>query len=190
MEQRRKYKLEQPRNSSNNPLYGNHLTTSPKSHYIYNNTYEQLKANSTFRDIHINLKAAREKGQSYEIPQQQPFINRNINQPRINENHYFAESNEDFTNEMERKEKNRRLENKRQHRLSKYRRSHRSSQTSSDDVGYRSSPTDFSPNTSNANKDGSSKRGGRFRYFLKKYCLPEVGEACVEEAFSQLCQIS
>ncbi|CAF0766486.1 unnamed protein product [Adineta steineri] len=159
-----RYKLEQPRYYSNNPFNGNHLTTTPKIHYISRNNHDQLNANSTFRPVTIDLKAARERRQSYKIAQQQPSIIPHINQPRINENHYLAPFNENVTNEMERKEKKRRLENKRQHQSSKRYRSHRSSkssrsdrssQTSSGDVGCCCCTTDFGSNTSNSDDDGS-----------------------------------
>ncbi|CAF4004695.1 unnamed protein product [Adineta steineri] len=86
-----KYKLEQPRNSSDNPFDVTNLTTIPRNHHSHGNNHEQTNADSNFRYIHIDLIAARKNGQSYEIPQQQPSIIPNINRPHINE---------DSTNEM------------------------------------------------------------------------------------------
>ncbi|CAF4193801.1 unnamed protein product, partial [Adineta steineri] len=49
-----KYKLEQPRNSSDNPFDVTNLTTIPRNHHIYKNNHEQLYADPTFRPIKNN----------------------------------------------------------------------------------------------------------------------------------------
>ncbi|CAF0816437.1 unnamed protein product [Adineta steineri] len=104
-----KYKLEQPRNSSDNPFYVTNLTSTPKNHHSHENNHEQLNADSTFRPMVINLYAARKAGHLHKTTQQKSLIIPHINQPRINENHYLPEFNKDFTNEMIINEKSRRL---------------------------------------------------------------------------------
>ncbi|CAF1024105.1 unnamed protein product [Adineta steineri] len=154
MAQQRRYKLEQPRDFSNTSLYFTDLTTTPKTHHLHGNNYEQLNADSTFRPIVIDLKAARGRRHSYEIAlqQQQSLIIPHNNQPHVNEDHYFTAFNEYSTNKMIIKEKNRRLENKRQHRSSKYSRSDPSYQISSDGVCCCS--TGVGSNMLNSDEDG------------------------------------
>ncbi|CAF3972609.1 unnamed protein product [Adineta steineri] len=159
MAQQRRYKLEQPRDFSNTSLYFTDLTTTPKTHHLHENNHEQLNADSTFRPIVIDLKAARRRRHSYEIAlqQQQSLIIPHINQPHVNEDHYFTAFNEDSSNAMIIKEKNRRLENQRQHQSSNYRRSDPSYQISSDGVCCCS--TSVGSNMSNSDEDGCCECG-------------------------------